>query len=291
MILENKIIDCYEIANKLQNDLVIEVQKLQSKNIQPSFATILVGENPASLVYVKNKQKKAELLNINNKMYRLSENISQEELLDLVNLLNEDKKIHGILIQLPLPSHINSMKVVSSINPKKDIDGLNPLNIGYLSLQNENGFVPCTPLGCLHIIKTIEPNLAGKKAVVVGRSNLVGLPMAHLLLNNNATVSIVHSKTKNIAEICKQSDIVVCAIGRPNFIDSTHIKQGALVVDVGISKIEVDGKPKIVGDVNMESVLPLVSHITPVPKGVGLLTIMFLMHNIIKSAKQTNMIV
>ena len=291
MSLENKIIDCKEIAIKLQENLIIEVQKLQSQNIQPTFATIIVGENPASLIYVKNKQKKAELLNINNKMYRLSENVSETELLNLVELLNQDNEIHGILIQLPLPKHIDTMRVVRSISPNKDIDGLNPVNIGHLSMQNEEGFIPCTPLGCLHIIKTIIPNLSGKNAVVVGRSNLVGLPMAHLLINNNATVTVAHSKTKNLTEICKQADILVCAIGRANFINENYIKKDALVIDVGISKIEVDGKPKIVGDVNIESAIKVAKHITPVPKGVGLLTIMFLMFNIIKSAKQSNNII
>lgn len=291
MSLENKIIDCKEIAIKLQENLIIEVQKLQSQNIQPTFATIIVGENPASLIYVKNKQKKAELLNINNKMYRLSENVSETELLNLVELLNQDNEIHGILIQLPLPKHIDTMRVVRSISPNKDIDGLNPVNIGHLSMQNEEGFIPCTPLGCLHIIKTIIPNLSGKNAVVVGRSNLVGLPMAHLLINNNATVTVAHSKTKNLTEICKQADILVCVIGRANFINENYIKKDALVIDVGISKIEVDGKPKIVGDVNIESAIKVAKHITPVPKGVGLLTIMFLMFNIIKSAKQSNNII
>ncbi len=287
MNLENKIIDCKEISNKLQEKILIDVENLKAKGIQPSFATIMVGKNPASLIYVKNKQKKSSLLNIKNEMYKLSENISENELLEIIDILNKNNQIHGILVQLPLPSHIDSMKILNSISPKKDIDGLHPINIGYLSMQNELGFIPCTPLGCLHIIKTIEPNLSGKKAVVVGRSNLVGLPMAHLLINNNATVTVAHSKTKNLAEVCKQADILVSAIGRANFINESHIKKDAIVIDVGISKIEVDGQSKIVGDVNIESVLSLVKKITPVPRGVGPLTIMFLMYNVIKSAKNT----
>jgi methylenetetrahydrofolate dehydrogenase (NADP+)/methenyltetrahydrofolate cyclohydrolase len=284
MNLENKIIDCKQIANNLEEKLLTEVQELKAKGIFPTFATVLVGENPASIIYVKNKQKKAESLGITNNLYHLPFETTESELLDLIAMLNNDKKIHGIITQLPLPKHIDTFKVINTISPNKDIDGLHPINIGFLAAQNSNGFVPCTPLGCLHIIKTICGDISGKHAVVVGRSNLVGLPAAQLLLNANATVSITHSKTSNLAEICKQADILVVAIGRANFINESHIKKNALVVDVGINKINVDGVSKITGDVNMESALPLVSAITPVPRGVGLLTIMFLMSNVIKAA-------
>ncbi|MDR0485004.1 MAG: bifunctional 5,10-methylenetetrahydrofolate dehydrogenase/5,10-methenyltetrahydrofolate cyclohydrolase [Alphaproteobacteria bacterium] len=283
----NKIVDCKQIAIALEEKLQIEVQNLISQDITPTFATILVGENPASMIYVKNKHKKAMALGIKNNMYHLDENTSESELLDLITELNQDEQVHGMITQLPLPKHMDTTKILNSISPQKDIDGLNPINIGYLATQNQDGMIPCTPLGCLHIIKTLLGNdLAGKHAVVVGRSNLVGLPMAQLLLNSNATITVAHSKTTNLEEICKQADILVSAVGRANFINASHIKENAVVVDVGINKVNIDGISKIVGDVNMESALPLVKHITPVPKGVGLLTIMFLMSNVVKSAKK-----
>ncbi|MCL2566932.1 MAG: bifunctional methylenetetrahydrofolate dehydrogenase/methenyltetrahydrofolate cyclohydrolase [Alphaproteobacteria bacterium] len=284
MNLENKIIDCKQIAAELEEKLLTAVQNLKARNIHPTFATVLVGENPASQIYVKNKQKKAITLGITNNLYHLSADTTEDELLNLIASLNNNPQIHGIITQLPLPKHIDTTKIINAISPNKDIDGLHPINIGFLATQNSAGFAPCTPLGCLHIIKTIYSDLAGKHAVVVGRSNLVGLPMMQLLLNNNATVSITHSKTANLAEICKQADILVSAIGRANFINASHIKKNALVIDVGINKIETDGISKITGDVNIEAVLPAVKAITPVPKGVGLLTIMFLMSNVIKAA-------
>ncbi|MDR2008749.1 MAG: bifunctional methylenetetrahydrofolate dehydrogenase/methenyltetrahydrofolate cyclohydrolase [Alphaproteobacteria bacterium] len=286
MNLENKIIDCKAIAADLENKLLIDVQNLKAQGIHPTFATILVGENPASMIYVKNKQKKAAALGITNNLYHLSADTTENELLDLIISLNNNPQIHGMIVQLPLPKHIDVGKVINTISPYKDIDGLHPINIGYLATQNADGFVPCTPLGCLHIIKTVMGDITGKTAVVVGRSNLVGLPAAQLLLNNNATVSIAHSKTVNLIEVCRSADILVSAVGRANFIGGAHIKQGATVIDVGINKITVDGVAKVVGDVNMESALPVAGAITPVPKGVGLLTIMFLMSNVVKAAAQ-----
>ena len=267
-------------------------------NITPKFTTILVGNNDASLIYVRNKHKKAKELGIEGNIIHYQD-IIEEDLIAVIDGLNQDRSVHGIFVQLPLPKEFNTNKILQSIAINKDVDGLHPNNLGLLAIEknkgfldfSSKGFVPCTPLGCMYILNSLKVNYSGLNAVVVGRSNLVGLPMSVLLLNNEATVTIVHSKTKNLADVCSKADIIVVAVGSANLIDRNYIKQGAIVIDVGISKVENASSKtgfSIKGDVNLPDVLPLVKHITPVPKGVGLLTIMCLMFNILKACRLNN---
>ena len=283
------IINCKDISNNLDEYILKQVQNLNLKGIMPTLATVIVGENPASLIYVNNKIKKAKLLGIENIVYSLKQDTTESKLIKLIEELNNNTNIHGILIQLPLPEHIDYKKILLSIDPKKDVDGLHPLNNGLLSLEKNNGyikhqdkykgFVPCTPMGCIEILKSANIEMKSKIAVVVGRSQLVGNPMVQLLNNNDCTVILAHSKTDNLKSITNLADILILAIGKPNFIDDTYVKSGSCIIDVGISK--VDGI--IHGDANISSLQNKVANITPVPKGVGLLTVSCLMYNVVKA--------
>ena len=252
--------------------------------LAPGLAVVLVGEDPASQVYVRNKVKRAEEVGIRSLEYKLPATSSQETLDDLIQKLNADSTVHGILVQLPLPDHLNEEAVLLAIDPAKDVDGFHPLNVGALACGDAS-LVPCTPMGCMIMLAHVHPDLSGKQAVVIGRSNIVGKPMAALLLQANCTVTVVHSRTKNIESICSQADIVVAAIGRPEMVKASWIKPGATVIDVGINAIERDGKRKLVGDVDFADVEPVASAITPVPGGVGPMTIACLMKNTLQAAK------
>ena len=273
-----RLIDGKEIALKIRADIKQEIAALK---IRPGLAAILVGENPASKVYVRNKRKACEEAGIVSSEHALPEHTSEADLLSLIDKLNNDPAIHGILVQLPLPKSLNERKVLDAVTPEKDIDGFHYMNVGKL-VANENGFYPCTPLGVIALLKAMEVTIAGSHAVVVGRSNIVGKPMALLLLHENATVTICHSKTKNLPEICRQADILVAAIGKAKFVTADMVKEGAVVIDVGINRTEAG---KLVGDVNFEAVSEKTFAITPVPGGVGPMTIAMLLKNTLQSAK------
>jgi methylenetetrahydrofolate dehydrogenase (NADP+)/methenyltetrahydrofolate cyclohydrolase len=283
----DKIIDGKKIANELCDELAVKAEKLKKdKNIVPGLAVILVGNDPASAVYVANKNKKAKLIGINGSEILLSEGTSQVDLLLKIKELNEDDSVHGILVQLPLPKHINKDLVINSIDSKKDVDGFNIENVGRLYTKQEC-FVPCTPQGCMILIeKVLGKDLSGKKAVVFGRSDIVGKPMAELLLQANCTVTILHSRSNNAKEESLKADIIVAAIGKPKFIDSSYVKEGAVIIDVGINRIvnPETGKGKLVGDVDFEDCFEKAKAITPVPGGVGPMTIACLMLNTYNSA-------
>ena len=254
----------------------------ETSNITPGLAVILVGEDQASQVYVKNKGIQTKNAGMNSYEYRLEETVSEKALLELIQELNQDTKVHGILCQLPLPKHLNESLVINAINPKKDVDGFHISNVGLLN-TGQKAMVPCTPLGCLLLLKEYVGDLSGKSATVIGRSNIVGKPMFNLLLRENCTVTVVHSKTKNLEELCRSSDILVAAVGRPNFVKSDWVKPGAYIIDVGINRLttEENGnkKSKLIGDVDFESVKNIAKAITPVPGGVGPMTIACLLAN------------
>ena len=281
------IIDGKEISKKLREDLNNEIKDLKKKyNAVPGLAVVQVGNVAASSVYVKAKTKSAKEVGIEVIDHHLEESISEEELLNLIEKLNTQKNVNGILVQLPLPKHMNEQLVLDSINPDKDADGFHPLNVGKLSIashNDENLLIPCTPYGCLLMLKGLNIELAGKNAVVVGRSNIVGKPMAQLLIKESCTVTVAHSKTKDLPDVCQNADIVVAAVGRPKMIKGEWIKKGAIVIDVGINRIEVeiDGerKNKLVGDVDYKEAEKNASAITPVPGGVGPMTIACLLRN------------
>ena len=281
------IIDGKEISKKLREDLNKEIKDLKKKyNAVPGLAVVQVGNVAASSVYVKAKTKSAKEVGIEVIDHHLEESISEEELLNLIEKLNTQKNVNGILVQLPLPKHMNEQLILDSINPDKDADGFHPLNVGKLSIashNDENLLIPCTPYGCLLMLKGLNIELAGKNAVVVGRSNIVGKPMAQLLIKESCTVTVAHSKTKDLPGVCQNADIVVAAVGRPKMIKGEWIKKGAIVIDVGINRIEVeiDGekKNKLVGDVDYKEAEKNASAITPVPGGVGPMTIACLLRN------------
>lgn len=278
------IIDGKNIAKKVKGDVKREVSELKLQGINPGLAVILVGENPASKIYVGNKQKACEDVGIYSKEYFLPENISQEELINLIKKLNKDETIHGILTQLPLPPHINEFAISSAICENKDVDVFNPINVGKMVL-GKNRLVPCTPAGIMELLNSTGISVEGKSCAVIGRSNIVGKPTAHLLTQKNATVTLCHSKTKNLKDICKNSDIIICAIGKPRFITSDMIKKGAVVIDVGINR---DDSGKVCGDVDFELVSKVAKYITPVPGGVGPMTIAMLMKNTVTATKIQN---
>ncbi|KAL0265539.1 UNVERIFIED_CONTAM: hypothetical protein PYX00_010826 [Menopon gallinae] len=295
----NNLINCLLYEEELTTYLTDKIQNLYNKhNIVPTLATVLVGVNPASVIYVRNKTKKAKNVGINVINYQLNENVEEKELIALIDKLNNDKNINAILVQMPLPKHLNSQKIISHINPIKDVDGLHPLNAGLLLNKNYNGLIPCTPLGIWYILKK-ETIISGKNAVVVGRSNLVGMPIALILNNENATVTIAHSKTHNLQKVCNNADILVVAVGKSNLITGEYIKNNAIVIDVGINRVNIDksylcdnhNKDYIItGDVNTEQALAKNAKITPVPKGVGRLTVVFLLYNAYKATlKQHNL--
>lgn len=271
-----------ELAQKLQQEMTQEVTELKEKGLQPGLAVILVGEDPASQVYVRNKERAANNIGMYSVVYRLPETTSEADLIAKIEELNHDDKVHGILVQLPLPKHINEDLVLDTIDPAKDVDGFHPMNLGNL-FAGKPTMIPCTPAGIMELIKLSGIDLAGKNAVIIGRSNIVGKPMAHLLLQANATVTICHSKTKDLPKVAKQADVLVVAIGRANFVTADFVKEGAVVIDVGINR---DENNKLTGDVKFDEVAPLTSYITPVPGGVGPMTITMLMRQTIDAAKR-----
>ena len=269
------IIDGKKQAEIIRNEIKKEISDLKKKSGKtPSLTVILIGDYAPSLIYVKNKEKSAREVGINSEIIRYPKNIGEKDILKKIEELNKNDEISGILVQLPLPSQISKEKIINAINPSKDVDGFNPINVGNLS-SGYDSIVPCTPLGCLLLIKKIEPNLAGKHAVIIGRSNLNGKPMAQLLLKENCTVTIAHSKTNDLQNECLKADILVAAVGVPNLIKKDWVKKNAIVIDVGINKVG----EKIVGDVNFDELKDNVKAITPVPGGVGPMTIACLLKN------------
>ncbi|MEC7137398.1 MAG: tetrahydrofolate dehydrogenase/cyclohydrolase catalytic domain-containing protein [Pseudomonadota bacterium] len=275
------IIDGKKEAEIIRGEIKKEILDLKNKvNKAPSLSVILIGEFPPSLIYVKNKEKSASEVGINSQIIKYPKNISEKEVLKKISELNEDNKVSGILVQLPLPNQINKEKIINAIDPSKDVDGFHPLNVGNLS-SGYKSTVPCTPLGCLLLIKKVETNLSGKHAVIIGRSNLNGKPMAQLLLRENCTVTVVHSKTKNLQNECLKADILVAAVGVPNLVKKDWIKKDVIVIDVGINKVG----EKIVGDVNFDELKDKAKAITPVPGGVGPMTIACLLKNTLECFK------
>lgn len=278
-----RIIDGKAISAAVKEAVKSEVAQLKEKAITTGLAVIIVGEDPASKVYVANKKKACEALGMISREYALPENTTEDELISLIEKLNSDKEINGILCQLPLPKHINEKKVIDSIIPEKDVDAFHPQNVGKIMIGDYD-FVPCTPAGIMEMLKYENIDVSGKRCVVIGRSNIVGKPMAMLLLHKNGTVTVCHSKTENLKEICREADILVAAVGRANFVTADMVKEGAVVIDVGMNR--VDGK--LCGDVDFDSVKDKTSAITPVPGGVGPMTIAMLMKNTLTAAKKQN---
>jgi methylenetetrahydrofolate dehydrogenase (NADP+)/methenyltetrahydrofolate cyclohydrolase len=275
------IIDGKQIAKEIRVDLADQVQTLLKDGIKPGLAVIIIGEDPASLSYVKAKAKACEEIGIHSEIIRQDDSISEERLLLLIQQLNEREDIHGILVQLPLPQHISEKSVIEAILPEKDVDGFHPQNVGNMLIGTPS-FLPCTPYGIVKLLQWMNIPLQGKHAVVVGRSNIVGKPIAMLLLEENATVSICHSKTAELPKITRQADILVVAVGKPHFIGAEHITPGTVIIDVGVNR--VDGK--LVGDVHFDEVKDIVSYITPVPGGVGPMTITMLLHNTLQASRR-----
>lgn len=276
-----KILDGKAVSLKVKESVKVRADELKKFGVEPTLAVVLVGEDKASQTYVRAKEKACNEYGIKSVAHRLSENTTQNELLALINVLNLDDSIHGILVQLPLPKHIDTNVVLAAIDPRKDVDGFHAVNVGKL-VSGLDGFVPCTPLGVMEILKEYGIDVAGLNAVVIGRSNIVGKPMANLLLNASATVTVTHSKTTNLKEICKNADLIVAAIGKPFFLKADMVKDGAVIVDVGINRLD-DGR--LVGDVDFDEVAPKCSYITPVPGGVGPMTIAMLLNNTILAAQ------
>lgn len=268
------------IADKVKDDLRDIVAKKKSEGMSFKLCVIMVGDNPASSVYVKNKEKACEYIGIESETIKLPENVSQKEVLNIIGYLNQDDSTNGILVQLPLPKHLDEQLILSAIKPTKDVDGFHPENVGNLFLGNDT-LVSCTPQGIMNILRYYDTDIAGKECVVVGRSNIVGKPMAMLLLQANGTVTVCHSKTENLKEVCKRADILVCAIGKPKFFNEEYVKDGAVVIDVGIHRMD---NGKLCGDVDFDSVKDIVSAITPVPNGVGATTVSSLMNNVVHAA-------
>jgi len=275
------IIDGKKEAQLLRNEVKTEIESLKSKNNKvPGLTVILIGDFAPSQIYVKNKEKNAKEVGINSEVVKYSKDVSEQEVLKKIKELNNNETVSGILVQLPLPPQINKEKIINSINPLKDVDGFHPINVGNLS-SGYNATVPCTPLGCLLLIKKVESNLSGKHAVIIGRSNLNGKPMAQLLLKENCTVTIVHSKTKDLKTECLKADILVAAVGVPNLVKSDWVKKDSIVIDVGINKVG----DRIIGDVEFETVKEKAKAITPVPGGVGPMTIACLLKNTLECFK------
>lgn len=276
------LIDGKATSQKIKDEIKNEVIKLKQKGITPTLAVILVGDDPASQTYVASKQKACLACQMGSVMHKLSANTIEQELISLIDVLNADDSIDGILVQLPLPKHINTNEILRKIDPKKDVDGFCAQNMGAL-VSGLDGFVPCTPLGIMELLKQYNINPQGLNALVIGRSNIVGKPMATLLLNAGATVTIAHSKTKNLADLSKNADLIIAAIGKANFIKPEMVKKGAIIIDVGINRLE---NGKLVGDCDFENLKDKCDFITPVPGGVGPMTIAMLLSNTLKSAKE-----
>lgn len=280
------VIDGKAYAQELRNELAGTVAKLKSEhNLTPGLAVVLVGEDPASQVYVRNKARQTVEVGMESFEHRLPADTDEATLLGLIDTLNADDAVHGILVQLPLPSHIDEFKVINAVSHDKDVDGFHLVNVGRLNTDG-GGVVPCTPLGCLMMLKSQLGDLTGLNAVIVGRSNIVGKPMAALLLQANCTVTIAHSRTRDLESLCRSADILVAAVGRPQMVPGSWVKPGATVIDVGINRIEVDGKNRLVGDVDYDSAAEVAGAITPVPGGVGPMTIACLLHNTVQQAKR-----
>ena len=286
-----QIIDGKLVASQVLEEVKGDIDRLKAAGITPGLAVVLVGDDPASQVYVNSKVKKCGELGMHSRKIVLPADASQEELFEVIRGLNADASIHGILVQSPPSPHIDEAAVVLEIDPAKDVDGFHPENVAKLVMEDESGFVPCTPLGCIRLLKAAGIETAGANAVVIGRSMIVGKPMAHLLMSKqaNATVTVAHSRTKNLPELCRSADIIVAAIGRPSFVTAEFVKDGAVVIDVGINRVE-DASAKrgyrIVGDVAYDEVAPRCRAITPVPGGVGPMTIAMLMANTVKACRQ-----
>lgn len=277
-----ELINGRELADKMQAQIKEEVQELEKKGIRPGLVVLLVGENPASQTYVKNKDIAAAKIGIRSKIERLPETISETELLAVIAHYNQDPEYHGILVQLPLPKHIDEEKVLLAVDPKKDVDGFHPMNMGHLFI-GEPTMIPCTPYGIMKMFEAYNIDLQGKRAVVIGRSNIVGKPMAQLMMMKNATVTIAHSRTVDLPAVAREADILVVAIGRGHFVTKEFVKPGAVVIDVGMNR---DESGKLIGDVKFDEVSPIASFITPVPKGVGPMTITMLMYQTVEAAKK-----
>ena len=275
------IIDGKALAQEIRNDLKLEVQELKEKGINPKLAVIMLGEDKASAVYVRNKSKACNELGIEFEEFIKGNETTQKELIDLIDELNKREDIHGILLQSPIPKNLDIREAFNRIDSKKDVDGFNPINVGKLAI-GEDCFISCTPYGVIKMLEAYNIEIEGKRAVVIGRSNIVGKPVAQCLLNKNATVTICHSKTRNIAEVVREADIVVAALGKPKFVTEDMIKDGAVVIDVGINR---NSAGKLEGDVDFENVSKKASYITPVPGGVGPMTIAMLMNNVVKAAR------
>ena len=277
-----QIIDGKLISQQIKDELKKEVAKLKEEGITPCLAVIQVGNDPASSVYVNNKKKACAYIGMESLSYEVEESITQNELLALIDELNQNKKVHGILVQLPLPKHIDENAIIQAITPTKDVDGFHPETVGNMCIGTK-GFLPCTPAGVIQLLKRSNIDIAGKECIVVGRSNIVGKPMALLLLRENGTVTITHSRTKDLKEVTNRADILVVAIGKPKFITSEYVKEGAVVIDVGIHR---DENNKLCGDVDYDDVVDKVSAITPVPGGVGPMTIAMLMNNYVETVRK-----
>ncbi|EFU17324.1 tetrahydrofolate dehydrogenase/cyclohydrolase, NAD(P)-binding domain protein [Enterococcus faecalis TX1346] len=276
------VINGRELADQMQAEIQKDVEKMTQQGIQPGLVVLLVGENPASQTYVRNKERAAAKIGILSKVEKLPETISEEELLAEIDKYNQDSRFYGILVQLPMPKHIDEEKILLAIDPKKDVDGFHPMNLGRLFVGKPE-MIPCTPYGIMKMFEAYDIDLTGKRAVVIGRSNIVGKPMAQLLLMKNATVTIAHSKTEHLAEVAKEADILVVAIGRGHFVTKEFVKPGAVVIDVGMNRNQ---EGKLIGDVAFDEVSEIASYITPVPKGVGPMTITMLMYQTVEAAKK-----
>ncbi|WP_459499515.1 bifunctional methylenetetrahydrofolate dehydrogenase/methenyltetrahydrofolate cyclohydrolase FolD [Bacillus sp. C1] len=271
-----------EVAEKKRTQLKEEVVKLKEQGIVPGLAVILVGEDPASRSYVKGKEKGCEQVGIYSELIEFPDTLTEERLLAEIDRLNEDDRINGILVQLPLPKHIEEKAIIERISPEKDVDGFHPISVGRM-MTGQDTFLPCTPHGIVELVKETNLDISGKHVVVIGRSNIVGKPVGQLFLNENATVTYCHSKTNNIKELSKLADILIVAVGRPKMVTADYIKEGAVVIDVGVNRLETG---KLCGDVDFDNVLDIAGYITPVPKGVGPMTITMLLHNTVESAKR-----
>ena len=279
-----KLIDGKAIAAEIRREIAADTEKFKKENgYAPGLAVVIVGEDPASQVYVRNKHRACEEVGFYSKGYELPATTDEETLLALIDTLNHDDSIHGILVQLPLPRHLNEEKILLAIDPRKDVDAFHPYNVGRIMIGNYD-FLPCTPAGVMALLERSGVAIEGKECVVVGRSNIVGKPQALLLLEKNGTVTVCHSRTKNLKDVCRRADILVAAIGKPEFFDASYVKEGAVVIDVGMNRRPADGK--LCGDVDFKSVEPIASAITPVPGGVGPMTITMLMKNTFTAAKK-----
>jgi methylenetetrahydrofolate dehydrogenase (NADP+)/methenyltetrahydrofolate cyclohydrolase len=276
-----KIISGKEVSALVKEQVKLENAKLKEQGIETGLAVVIVGDDPASRVYVNNKKKACETVGFKSFEYALPTETTQQELLELVEVLNNDVNVNGILVQLPLPKHIDETAIINAISPNKDVDAFHPVNVGKI-MVGDYAFLPCTPAGVMELIKSTGVDISGKNCVVIGRSNIVGKPMAMLLLHSNGTVTICHSKTQNLAEVCSKADILVASVGKPNFVTADMVKEGAIVIDVGINRLE---NGKLCGDVNFAEVEPKASYITPVPGGVGPMTIAMLMRNTLTASK------